>query len=61
MGRDGLTANVTIIRGQIADVNRQIMQLEPVVKMKNPNYEPPTLVVPPSKAANDGQINVGKF
>ena len=48
------------IKRQIDDVNRQTLQLEPLVKMKNPSYQPPRPgVSTPLKEAN-GQIRVGK-
>ena len=49
------------IKRQIDDVNRQTLQLEPLVKMKNPTYQPPRPgVSTPLKEAN-GQIRVGKL
>ena len=49
------------IKRQIDDVNRQTLQLEPSVKMKNPTYQPPRPgVSTPLKEAN-GQIRVGKL
>ena len=49
------------IKRQIDDVNRQTLQLEPLVKMKNPSYQPPRPgVSTPLKEAN-GQIRVGKL
>ena len=55
-----MTSAGVSIKRQMDDVNKQILQLEPSVKMKNPHYRPP---MPgqgtPLKNAN-GQIKVGE-
>ena len=55
-----MTSAGVSIKRQMDDVNKQILQLEPIVKMKNPHYRPP---MPgqgtPLKNAN-GQIKVGE-
>jgi len=56
-----MTSAGVSIKRQLDDVNKQILQLEPSVKMKNPSYRPP---MPgqgtPLKNAN-GQVKVGKL
>ena len=56
-----MTAGGTSIKKQLDDVNQQILQLEPMVIMKNPRYQPPKekVVVPLIGAKDVKQIEVG--